>query len=984
MGPGAAGPGGQVGRYKLLSILGEGGCGVVYLAEQERPVKRRVGLKLIKPGMDSKEVVARFEAERQALALLDHPNIAHVHDAGTAETGRPYFVMEYVKGVPITTHCDTRRLSIADRLGLFAQVCDGVQHAHQKGIIHRDIKPSNILVSIEGDKAIPMVIDFGIAKALSQPLTERTLVTEQGQLMGTPEYMSPEQADLTAQDIDTRSDVYSLGAVLYELLTGVLPFDPEGLRSGGIEQIRRIIGEEEPKTPSIRLTSLGEEAEALAQRRRTDVSSLARCLHRELEWIPLKAMRKDRTRRYRSASELADDIQNYLDGRPLIAGPESITYRMGKLVRKHGGTVAAAVIVLAALVIGLVTSTVMYLRAEDARKGESQARATAQQAKSVAQDERDRAESEAARASEQAEAYRRALYVNSITLANAYQASGDWRGARELLFSCPTDLRAWEWYRLWGISNEPGSAPGGHGRSETMKLHGHTGQVWAVAINHNGTRVVSGGEDKTVRIWDTEDGAEIMVLHGHTDRVKCVAFSPDSKIIASACDSRTIKLWNATTGAEIRTFTSSQGGGWRVAFAPDGKRIASSGINGAIKILDMATGREVQTLATGSSHIRSLSFLTNGDRLVFSGSASDIEVSDLGETTRAMILRGHISSVLAITCSSPDMWIASGGIDATVRIWDVKTGSIQTALSGHASWVHSVTFSPDARLLASGSADGTVRVWATSAWAHVLTLDAKAGAVRSVAFGPANRRIASGHQDGNIRIWTAATQQQVAVDINASSRDRDSQTGRLIAWWKFDEIGGNVVEDSSGNGLRGTLMGHPQRVSGRIGSALFFDGEDDYVDCGNSPMFDITGSMTIAAWVQVQTFKVSFSPIITKGDEAWRLQRYGSTDSLEFNVSSPLSRPLLALRGGSSVDDGRWHHVAGTYDGRRMCLYLDGELEVSCPLSPVYDMDINDKPVYIGANAHWDDRKWSGLIDDIRIYNYALAPDEVADLIPPR
>jgi serine/threonine protein kinase len=266
--------GGRIGRYKLLSVLGEGGMGIVYLAEQRHPIRRQLALKVIKPGMDSKRVIARFEAERQALALLEHPNIAHVYDAGTTENGRPYFVMEYVKGLSITEHCDRHKLTIEDRLNLFRQVCLAVQHAHQKGIIHRDIKPSNILISIRDDQVNPKIIDFGVAKALAQPLTEQTLATEESQLLGTPEYMSPEQAEMTSVDIDTRSDIYSLGVLLYVLLTGALPFDSDTLRTGGIDRIRQIIQEKDPKTPSTRLTNLGEEAGKVAEKRCTDVAAL--------------------------------------------------------------------------------------------------------------------------------------------------------------------------------------------------------------------------------------------------------------------------------------------------------------------------------------------------------------------------------------------------------------------------------------------------------------------------------------------------------------------------------------------------------------------------------------------------------------------------------------------------------------------------------------------------------------------------------------
>ncbi|GAI65768.1 unnamed protein product, partial [marine sediment metagenome] len=349
-------------------------------AEQQEPVRRNVALKIVKLGMDTKQVIARFEAERQTLAVLDHPNIAHVFDAGTTRAGRPYFVMEYVEGMSITKYCDEQKLNIEERLELFKQVCEGVHHAHQKGIIHRDIKPSNILISNHSDKAVPKIIDFGIAKAITQSLTEETFFTHQGQLLGTPEYMSPEQVDLATQDIDTRSDIYSLGVLLYVLLAGVLPFDRESLEHAGFAELQRTIREDEPPLPSTRLTTLGDKAKAIAENRRTQIITLTRRLHRELEWIPMKAMRKDRTRRYRSASELADDIQNYLNGTPLIAGPESAIYRTRKFVRKHAGSVAMVALVTVAIVLGLVVSIVMGCRAEQARQQEAAARKQVEQA----------------------------------------------------------------------------------------------------------------------------------------------------------------------------------------------------------------------------------------------------------------------------------------------------------------------------------------------------------------------------------------------------------------------------------------------------------------------------------------------------------------------------------------------------------------------------------------------------------------------------
>jgi len=353
-----------IGPFRLLQKLGEGGMGEVWEAEQQEPVRRRVALKLVKWGMDTKEVLARFESERQALVLMSHPNIARAFEAGASGEGRPFFAMEYVKGLPITTYCDAQRLDTRRRLELIRQVCDGVQHAHQKGVIHRDIKPSNILVAVADGRPVPKIIDFGVAKATSQRLTERTFFTELGQWIGTPEYMSPEQADLTGLDVDTRSDVYSLGVVLYELLAGAQPFDSEELRSGGFDEMRRRIREDEPPRPSTRVSSLGAGSQMAAERRRTDRHGLVRTLRGDLDWIVMKALEKDRTRRYASPSELAADLGRHLRDEAVEASPPRTSYRVRKFVSRHRAGVAAGALVLFALVAGVVGTTVGLVRAQ--------------------------------------------------------------------------------------------------------------------------------------------------------------------------------------------------------------------------------------------------------------------------------------------------------------------------------------------------------------------------------------------------------------------------------------------------------------------------------------------------------------------------------------------------------------------------------------------------------------------------------------------
>src|SRR5438128_614239 len=347
-------PGTMIGPYKLLQQIGEGGMGAVFMAEQTQPVQRKVALKIIKPGMDSRQVIARFEAERQALAVMDHVNIARVFDAGATEAGRPYFVMELVHGVPITKYCDDNHLAPRDRLELFVPVCQAIQHAHQKGIIHRDIKPSNVMITLYDGKPVPKVIDFGVAKATEQKLTERTLFTQYGTMVGTLEYMSPEQAEMSALGVDTRSDIYSLGVLLYELLTGSTPLTHKRMKEAAYAEILRMIKEEEPPKPSTRLSDSGETLASISANRHMEPAKLTKLVRGELDWIVMKTLEKDRNRRYETAKDFAADVERYLGDEPVQACPPSATYRLKKFVRRNKGPVLAAAAGLVALLAGII------------------------------------------------------------------------------------------------------------------------------------------------------------------------------------------------------------------------------------------------------------------------------------------------------------------------------------------------------------------------------------------------------------------------------------------------------------------------------------------------------------------------------------------------------------------------------------------------------------------------------------------------------
>ena len=767
------GPGTRIGRYKLLQQIGEGGMGVVYMAEQEDPVRRRVALKIIKLGMDTRQVVARFEAERQALAMMDHPNIARVLDGGTTESGRPYFVMELVQGVSIIEFCDKARLSAKERLDLFLQVCEAVQSAHQKGIIHRDLKPSNILVTQHQGKPMPKVIDFGIAKATNQKLTEKTLFTQHATMIGTPAYMSPEQAELSSMDVDTRSDIYSLGVLLYELLTGSTPFPEKRLRSLGYGEMQRVIAEEEPERPSARLSTLGREQKTmLARNRGEELATLHSRLRGDLDWIVMKCLEKDRARRYETANGLAADLKRHLDNEPVVARPPSTAYRMQKAWQRNKLTYTAAVAVAFTLVLGISLSSWQAFKAlraqreaEAARRGEAVQRQEAQKKQSEAESERGRADTQARNAVASQEHSRRLLYAADMNLAQQAVNQNNLGRARRLLErhrpgSGEEDLRGWEWRYLWQQC-----------RSDALAhLTKRPARGFSVSFSPDGSQLAAGYFDGRIELWNVAHRTLLSTLNT-SNHLAHVAFSPRSNVLAATSDWGVLKLHDFASGRETVV--------WRgenairdISFSSDGSRLLAftygqAGPSAVTIDLTQGVASGTNTTSGANLHTGIARLSRDGKRLFLSrkdGNTQQLKVNCLDPATGRDLWAAGLGTDYGVTAMalSPDEKVlvtATGFAAETIRVWDAETGRPLAALQGHTAWVGEVVFSQDGRWLASAAADQTIRLWDTARWTEARILRGHEDEVHTVAFSPDGRQLASGGKDGRILLWDVAAPQ---------------------------------------------------------------------------------------------------------------------------------------------------------------------------------------------------------------------------------
>ncbi len=796
------GPGDHVGRYKLLQQIGEGGMGVVYMAEQTEPVVRKVALKIIKLGMDTRQVVARFEAERQALALMDHPHIAKVLDAGATDTGRPYFVMELVRGIPITEYCDRNHLSARQRLELLIPVCQAIQHAHQKGIIHRDIKPSNVLVTLNDGRPLPMVIDFGIAKATNQRLTEKTLFTNFAQMIGTPAYMSPEQAEMSKLDVDTRTDVYALGVLLYELLTGTTPFTSKELMEAGYGGMQKIIAEKEPPRPSTRLGTMQQaQRTSVAENRRMELSALTRLFQGDLDWIVMRCLEKDRGRRYETASGLAADLQRHLQSEPVAARPPTAAYRFQKAIRRNRVAFAAGGAVVLALVLGLAVASWQAVRATQAEREQGRLREAAERAATREATARQWAESANVREAEQRqhavareEAAQRLLYAANMNLVQAAWEDDNRALVRRLLDETgASEYRGFEWYHWQRQAHQ-----------HLFALRGHVNDAYTVAYSPDGKQIATGDGDGIVRLWDAASGREMLRLRTISRTVQAVAFSPDGQRLASGGidlgsvpeGPTPVQIWDVARGKEMLRMSGHVGGIASVAFSPNGLRLVTSGLglsgfqsgplkpDGDIRIWDAVHGSGLLTIEAPSggypSVLWSATFSPDGGRLAAISPNGVARIWDAGSGTEQLSF--HVTTNQKATGWSPlilffpdgQRILTSGNEQA--KVWNATNGAELLSLSGKVVSVAAIAISPDGRRIATGGDDATLRLWDAASGRELYTCKGHYGGIVSAAFSPDGRRVATAGADDvgsdtAVRVWDVGQREGIPLPWDEEPRN---------------------------------------------------------------------------------------------------------------------------------------------------------------------------------------------------------------------
>lgn len=927
-----------IGRYRLIEPLGEGGVGTVFLAEQLEPVRRQVALKVLKPGMDTRSVIARFETERQALAMMDHPNIARVLDAGTTESGRPYFVMELVRGVRITEYCDRHRLGLRERLGLFIQVCQAIQHAHLKGIIHRDVKPSNILVTrpeAAGGNACPKVIDFGIAKATAQHLSDKSVSTELKAFIGTPAYMSPEQADMGGTDIDTRTDIYSLGALLYELITGAPPFDAQELVASGLDELRRIIREREPVPPTTRVRRAQVKAGSEPARQPSGAGSgLTRAPRGDLDCIVLKALEKDREQRYDTASSLAADVQRFLNDEPILARPPSAVYRCRKLVRRNKLSFAIAAAFAAALVLGLAASVWQYReksrafqRATDAERTQSLLREEAERQSTVA---------------------RRKSYAADINLVQQALVANNLGRAQELLdglrpvesrtgakLAAGLDLRGWEWRYLWQ-----------HCQSDALyTLCQHAGAITSLAVSADGHWVAVGDSEGGLSMWDVRGREEVARLQAGGDRVQ-VAFSPAEGLLAfSAAEGtafpgrpETVRLWRV---AERRFLPELALGGpcLRLTFSQDGERLMIASGNGELSLWRVADSQRLRTWRLPQmQRAGPVQVAPDFSVVAYGVDGGWLRVFDLATGELRWSARAAEELVTALAFTPNGRWLASGAgyVESGIRLWDAMTGEIRARLEGHRTWVSSLRFLPDGRSLVSASGDQTIRIWdlapasgpaepaqvaaAGAAWMPPLAPQTRATLrghkleVWSLALFPDSSRIVSGCKDGTVCVW----------DVAPLHRDQTRVVlpGSVQAWTFAPDSRSVVTLDPRGRVVRWSGGGFQEsRIEQELGEGIFmarFSPDSRWLVAtradGGMQLWDLTARRLQQEWRSegVGPFPVSFVPstghLLTRefGEEALAEWDVASGQAVHTWLSDQEYGPgsIVALSG-----EGEWAYL---------------------------------------------------------------------------